>query len=80
VPAARKFLIDLLVAATAIGGSKMCGNHKTVVVLVVSILTFLRLVTVKAANAFLGVLAHFVFMDNGILLGARGIRRTFRWP
>src|SRR5262249_13271687 len=66
VPAARKLLVDLLVTGTAISCGHVRGDYNTVVFLL--FLALLRLVTVEARNALCCVFAHFVFVDNRVLL------------
>jgi hypothetical protein len=46
----------------------MGGDDEPVVVLAIWLLSFLRLMTIEAANALAGVLAHLVFMNDGVLL------------
>ena len=77
--AARKLLVDLLMAGAAVSRRDMGGDDEPVVVLAIWLLSFLRLVTIETANALAGVLAHLVFMDDGILLARNVIRRICRW-
>ena len=69
VAAVEKFLIDLFVASTAIAGRDVArGDDETIVVF--GFLSLGGLVAVEAVDAALGVLAHFVFVNDGVL-GAR---------
>ncbi len=69
VAAVQKFLIDLFVASAAVaGGDVACGDDEAVVVF--GFLSSRGLMAVEAVYAALGVLAHFVFVNDGVL-GAR---------
>src|SRR6266581_3438606 len=68
VAAAYEFLINLVVAGLAVSRREMSGNHKTVVIELVFSLALLRLVAIEAVHTNGGVLAHFVFVNDGILL------------
>lgn len=70
--AACKFLVDLFVARPAIARSDQGGNDEALVIFL--LLALRGLVAVEAGNAFSGVLAHFKFMNDGILL----VRMAFR--
>lgn len=62
----EKFLIDLFVTATAISSGDVAGGDDETVV-VSALLSGRGLMTTEAVNAALGVLAHFVFVDDGVL-------------
>lgn len=69
VATVQKFLIDLFVASTTISsGDVACGHDEPVVVF--TFLALCGLMTVEAVDAAFGVLAHFIFVNDGIL-GAR---------
>src|SRR5215813_7398272 len=68
VPAAHELLVDLFVAGAAVGGRNVRRDDKAVVILTISFLSFLGLMAIEAVDALRGVLAHFIFVDDGILL------------
>jgi hypothetical protein len=66
VTAVKEFLVNGFVATAAItSGEVAAADFKSV--MVIFLLTRSRLVTIKAVDAFPGVDAHFVFVDNGVL-------------
>ncbi len=69
VPAVQKFLIDLFVASAAIAGGDVAGGDDEAV-MVFGLLSGRGLMAVEAIHAAFGVLAHFVFVNDGVL-GAR---------
>ncbi len=64
--AVQKFLVDLLVAHAAIACCKVSRNNEAVVLFLLLILS--GLVTIEAVHAFLGMLAHFIFVHHRVLL------------
>jgi hypothetical protein len=65
MPTPQELLIYILVAAPAITRTQPCGDDESVMVFL--FLARSRLVAVEAVHAFPGVLAHFIFMNHGIL-------------
>src|SRR6185369_1762521 len=65
VTAAQKLLINVFMAAAAVAGRKAANDGESVVFF--TLLSFPRLMAIEAIDAFLRVLAHFVFMNNRIL-------------
>ena len=63
--AVQKLLIDGLVTASAISGRQLRRDHETVMIFL--FLASRGLVTVETVDAFAGVGAHLVFVDDGIL-------------
>jgi hypothetical protein len=66
VAAMEKFLINLFVTATAISGGDVAGGYDESVV-IFALLSGGRLMAIEAVDAALGVFAHFVFVDDGVL-------------
>ncbi len=64
--ATQEFLIDALVTSTAVPSRKLGRNDEAVVFFL--LLIFCRLVAVETIHALFGVAAHFVFVNNRILL------------
>lgn len=76
---ANILLIDLLVTAAAIrGGQTNAGNYKSMMIFLV--LARRGLVALQTIHAFLGVLAHFIFMHYGILQARVTLRAFARSP
>ena|SRR5690242_10685683 len=63
--AVQELLVDRLVTAAAISGRELRRDDKAVMVLL--LLTRSRLMAFEAADAFAGVLAHFIFVDHRVL-------------
>ena len=64
--ASQELLVDGLVAGAAIGGCQVFRDSETVVV--VALLAALRLVALQAADMLLRMHAHFVFVNDAVLL------------
>lgn len=64
--ASEELLINALVTCTAISGRQARYDDKSVVLLALLVLS--RPVAIETVDVLLGMLAHFVFMDNRILL------------
>src|SRR4051794_30634718 len=72
-------LVDLLMAAAAVRGRQAhARDHKPVMIFFV--LARRGLVTLQTIHAFLGVLAHFIFMHHGILQARMTLRTFARSP
>src|SRR5262245_51756374 len=66
MPAAEKLLIDRLVTAAAVASRQLRRERESVMILLA--LPLRRLMTVKTVHALLGVRAHLVLVDDGVLL------------
>ena len=62
VAAVQELLIDVLMAATAVTGSEATYDGESVMLL--TFLSIRRLMAIKAIDALLRVLAHFIFVNN----------------
>ncbi len=85
VAAVEKLLVNLLVTTAAVAsGEPDCSDNKAVVIFLLLIRCWL--VTLQAVHAFLGMPAHLIFMNDGVLralmaLGtlSRGANQLARW-
>jgi hypothetical protein len=76
VTAAQKLLVDLLVARAAIAGGHLRGDDEAFMFLL--FLGLRRPMAVQAGHALGGVLAHFEFVDDGVLLTRMALRAFAR--
>src|SRR6476661_3229598 len=74
--APQKLLIDRLVTAPAIAGGQC--RHDREAVMLLPRLRSRRLMTIEAGDAALGMPAHLVFMDDGVLLAGVAFRALAR--
>src|ERR1051326_6711723 len=65
VAAAQELLIDAVMAAAAVSSGQLGGDDEAVMILF--FLAGSGLVALEAVDAFAGVRAHFVFVDDGVL-------------
>ena len=61
----QKLLIDVFVAAAAVPRGQLGGDHEAVMILFA--LAGSGLMAVEAVHTFLGVQAHLVFVNHGVL-------------